>query len=185
MGLRDLAAAIRNLVVAGQITRRDGAIIQGTTHYGRTVKGKEQFPYGFAARGKEGTVLFLFEGGDVRNPVMLPVVDQDGVPDLDEYDSALWTKTGGWIVCRNSGSVELYGTKYGGVIKVEELTTQLNKMTARIDGIINAISTAAVASGDGGSTFKSNIITVLSSLVDKENFSGLASEKVLHGDGSN
>ena len=184
MGPRENAAAIRNLATTGSIDSRDGDTVQGSTRFGRTVKGKELFPYGFAARGTTGTILYLFEGGDVRSPIIMPVSSQDGVPDLKDGDSAFWTKNGGWVINRNSGCVELYGTSYGGLIKVNELISQLAKITVRIDGIINAVSNAAVASGDGGATFKTNLIAALQLLADKEDFSSIASEKVFHGDGS-
>ena len=126
-GSRELAAKIRNIFTTGKLSRRDGSQIQGTTRFGRTVEGKELHPYGFAARAKKGTVLFLFEGGDVRSPSKLYVSDQDGVPDLQEGDSALWTASGGWIVARNDGTVELNGKNLGGIPKIVELKTQLVK----------------------------------------------------------
>jgi len=105
--------ALRNIAVLGTQTKRDKEDIEVTTRFGRTIpKGKvrELFPYGFAARAKSGTVLVLFEGGDVRSPVILPVSDQEGVPELEEGDSAIWTATGGRVIARNDGSVEILAT---------------------------------------------------------------------------
>ena len=56
-------------------------------------------------------------------------------------------------------------------------------MTARIDGIINAVKTAAVSPQDGGATFKSNMIASLEMLVNKENFSQIENKKVQHEQG--
>ena len=56
-------------------------------------------------------------------------------------------------------------------------------MTARIDGIINAVKTASVVPQDGGATFKANMIVSLEALVNKEDFSQIENKKVLHGQG--
>ncbi len=87
------------------------------------------------------------------------------------------------MIARKSGNLELNGTDFGGIVKADELKTQLAKMTTRIDGIINAIKTAAVAPQDGGATFKTNMIAVLETLINKEDFSNIKNDKVQHGQG--
>ena len=68
----------------------------------------------------------------------------------------------------------------GGLTITPELKKQLDKVTARIDAIYNAIRNSAVAPNDGGSTFKTNMITVLSSVTDKEDFSKIENTKIKH-----
>lgn len=60
-----------------------------------------------------------------------------------------------------------------------ELKKQLTTMSARIDGIINAIKSSAVAPQDGGATYKSNMSTIVSAL-QKEDFSNMIDDKIKH-----
>lgn len=183
--MSDLAAKIRNLFTTGKITRRDSnGKIQGTTRYGRTIEGKEFFPYGFYARAKEGTVLFFFEGGDVRSPVMLPISSVDGAPELEEGDAALWTKGGGWVIVRSSGAVELFGKNYGGLIKIEELKTQLQKNNEILTALLSAVEVPVNEPGNGApSVFQTALKAALTGKAVGD-FSGIENEKVKHGDGS-
>lgn len=60
-----------------------------------------------------------------------------------------------------------------------ELKKQLTTMSARIDGIINAITSSAVAPQDGGATYKSNMSAIVSAL-QKEDFSKMIDDKIKH-----
>lgn len=60
-----------------------------------------------------------------------------------------------------------------------ELQTQLNKCKARIDGIINALKSSAVAPQDGGATYKANITAALSGLT-AEDYSKIIDNKIKH-----
>ena len=60
-----------------------------------------------------------------------------------------------------------------------ELRKQLTTMSARIDGIINAITSSAVAPQDGGATYKLNMSTALSAL-QREDFSNMIDDKIKH-----
>lgn len=59
------------------------------------------------------------------------------------------------------------------------LKQELTKMSARIDGIIQAITASAVAPMDGGSTYKANMAAVVSAL-QKEDFSKMIDDKIKH-----
>lgn len=59
------------------------------------------------------------------------------------------------------------------------LKQELTKMSARIDGIIQAITASAVAPMDGGATYKANMATVVSAL-QKEDFSKMIDDKIKH-----
>lgn len=78
-------------------------------------------------------------------------------------------------------SIYLNGDSFGGLIKIEELKTQLNIISQRIDIINQAIKTAVVAPGDGGATFKANLISVIDSQIQKEDFTKIENEQVKHG----
>lgn len=80
-------------------------------------------------------------------------------------------------------SIQLRGDQYGGLIKIEELVKQLDKLTARVDGIIDAINNGAPAAGsaDGGTALQTTIKAGLALLIDKENFNDIENKKVKHG----
>jgi phage gp45-like len=115
-GIKQLAARMRNLFSLGQFQKRyaDGKV-QVQTIFGRVVEKKEAFPYGFTAKAKKGTVLVLCQGGNFDGCEVLPVLDDDGGPELEDGDAALYTESGGWVVCREDGSVEIHG-KSGKII---------------------------------------------------------------------
>lgn len=60
-----------------------------------------------------------------------------------------------------------------------ELQAQLNKCKARIDTIINALKSSAVAQQDGGATYKANITAALSGLT-AEDYSKIIDNKIKH-----
>lgn len=59
------------------------------------------------------------------------------------------------------------------------LKQELTRMSARIDGIIQAITTSAVGSMDGGQTYKTNMSAAVSAL-QKEDFSKMIDDKIKH-----
>jgi len=82
------------------------------------------------------------------------------------------------LVIDNTGIV-INGGLLGGLIKIEQLKSQLDKVTGRIDAVINAIKTGTVTPGDGGAAYKLSMNTQLASL-PKEDFSGIEDTKIKH-----
>lgn len=76
--------------------------------------------------------------------------------------------------------IVMNGGDNGGMTITPELIKQLDKLTARVDGIINAIKSSAVTAGDGGAVFKTNMIAALELLVNKESFTDITNDKVMH-----
>jgi phage gp45-like len=203
--IKELSAKLRNLFVIGDFQKRcDDGRIRVKTHNNIVVEKREAFPYGFYAKAKSGRAFVFCQGGNFDGFEIFPVQPGDDItpPELEEGDTALYTGGGGWIVLREAGGVEinskasgnitligengnieLFGTDAGGVVKAKELKTQLDKLTARVDGIMDALKNSATAAQDGGATYKGQIVAMLATLVDKENFSNIESEKVLHGTG--
>jgi phage gp45-like len=180
-----LTSKLRNLFLSGTLKRRyEDGNIQVEISPGDVREKKEAHPYGFKANAKKGTVFVFCQGGSADRFEFLPAVDYDGGPLLNENDAALYTASGGWIICRESGEVELFGKDLGGLIKVDELKNQLAKLTARVDGIMNAMRNSPTAPNDGGSAYKGGIAAALNAIADKEDFSSIASDKVFHGSGS-
>lgn len=78
-------------------------------------------------------------------------------------------------------SVEIRGGDLGGLIKIEELKSELAKLTARVDDIISAINGGVPVATDGGAALQTSIKTALALIIDKENFTNMENEKVKHG----
>lgn len=68
----------------------------------------------------------------------------------------------------------------GGLTITPELKLQLDKMTARIDTLYNAIQNSAVVAGDGGAAFKANMNIILATAKEKEKFSKIENLKIKH-----
>jgi hypothetical protein len=184
--LKQLSAKVRNLFSIGVFQKRfDDGKIQVKTVSGRAIEKRESFPYGFAAKAKNGRAFALCQGGNFDGFEIMPLVADESIkpPKLEEGDAALYTESGGWIIAREDGTLELFGKGEGGVVKSKELERQLNKLSARVDGIIAALERSQTGSQDGGAAYKAQVSTALAALKDKENFSNLESEKVLHGTG--
>jgi len=78
-------------------------------------------------------------------------------------------------------SVQIMGDQFGGLIKIEELVKNLDKLTARVDGIIDAIKNGVPIPTDGGAGLQTTIKVALALLVDKEDFTTMENENIKHG----
>lgn len=78
----------------------------------------------------------------------------------------------------SADSIEFNGGELGGLVKVQELSDNLAKVTARIDGIITAIQNGIAIPQDGGTGLQKSIVALLPT--DKEDFSGIENDKVKH-----
>ena len=185
---RKITANLRNLFCTALFIKRNSDdSVQVKTHNGVTLRDKkESFFYGFYAKAKGGKALVFCQAGSCNDFEILPILKDDDVtpPELKEGDSALYTEKGGWVICRENGEVELFGKDFGGLIKVDELQDQLAKLTYRVDGIIDALKNSPTVPQDGGSSYKAGIVGMVSSLIQKEDFSKIASDKVFHGSGN-
>lgn len=64
--------------------------------------------------------------------------------------------------------------------KADILKTELKKMSARIDGIIDAISNAVPVPQDGGTGLQATMVVALQTLVNKEDFTNIENPKIKH-----
>jgi bacteriophage Mu gp45 protein len=186
LNVGDIAAKIRNIFMPGEFSKRnDDGTLQVTTAYGRVIDGVEPvYPYGFCAKAEKGTVTILCAGGNLDAVRVLPVEDSEYAPELKDGDTAIYTSGGSFVICRKDGTVEVNGTQNGGVVKASELKNQLSVLTARVDALYNALKNAPTAAQDGGASFKSGIVSFLSAITQKEDFSNIESDKVMHGTGA-
>ncbi|NDW10446.1 hypothetical protein [Dysgonomonas sp. 520] len=77
-------------------------------------------------------------------------------------------------------SIVFDGGKNGGLTITPELKTQLDKLTARVDGIISAIKNGKPGVQDGGTALQQTIVSGLNTITDKENFSNIENDKIKH-----
>ncbi len=77
-------------------------------------------------------------------------------------------------------TISINGGALGGLVKINELKTQLVKVTARIDGIISAINAGVVTAGDGGSALLTKIKAGLAQITNKESFNNIEDDKIKH-----
>ena len=80
-------------------------------------------------------------------------------------------------------ALHLNGDKYEGMVIWEKLQPELDKMSKRIDGIINAIKSGVPAPNDGGTALQTSIKVTLETLQNVESFSdSLINKTIKHGD---
>ena len=65
--------------------------------------------------------------------------------------------------------------------KADVLKAELEKMTERVDGIIDAINNAVPGSSDGGAALQTSMKVALATITEKEDFSSIENSKILHG----
>lgn len=102
-------------------------------------------------------------------------------------DGEISVNTNGKISVNSDETIDFDGDSFGGLCKTQELKTQLDRLSARLDNVIDALENSQTAAEDGGATYKAGIKTIIdtySELNPKEDFSEIESDKVLHGDGS-
>ena len=77
--------------------------------------------------------------------------------------------------------IDLRGNDFGGLIKVEELTKQLDIVTDRLDTLYDAINNAVAVPQDGGAGLQSTMKATLSTQIQKEDYKDIENENVTHG----
>ena len=90
------------------------------------------------------------------------------------------TPTSGFVIGASRGKIVMNGGELGALIKIDELRAQLDKMTARIDGIIDAIKNGKPTPQDGGAGLQTTIISALAKLNDKEDFGDIADNNITY-----
>ena len=90
------------------------------------------------------------------------------------------TPTTGFVIAASRGKIVMNGGSLGALIKIDELRAQLDKMTARIDGIIDALKSAKPSPQDGGAALQTTTIAALDRLTDKEDFGDIADNNITH-----
>jgi hypothetical protein len=79
--------------------------------------------------------------------------------------------------------IMINGDQFGGLAKWPAQKTELEKMSARIDRLENAIKNSVPSTGspDSGAALKTSMVVTLNAPLPKENFEDLENEIVNHG----
>ena len=85
------------------------------------------------------------------------------------------------LQCSKAKKIVFNGGELGGLVLVNELKSNLEKLTKRVDGIIDAINNAVPGTGtpDSGVALQTSMKTTLATLTDKEDFSKIENKKIL------
>ena len=83
-------------------------------------------------------------------------------------------------LCSKIDEIQLNGDQFGGLIKIERLTDELNKTKAVLNAIKNVLTTWTPVPNDGGAALKTAATTALSSL-NTGNYTNLTNDTVKHG----
>lgn len=78
------------------------------------------------------------------------------------------------------GSTTTFNSGSETMANATELKSQLEKMSKRIDCIIDAIKNAVAVPQDGGTGLQKTMVAALATLVDKENFGQMIDSKIKH-----
>lgn len=132
------------------------------------------------------TCIVVLEGGGGEIEASLQVGDKSkGLVQIPKENSMVMVvirgKSQGFVVMvEEVEEVIIRGGENGGLIKINELVENLDKMTKRIDGIIEAIKNSTPVAQDGGASMKASIVASLNTLTEKEDFSKIENEKIRH-----
>lgn len=77
--------------------------------------------------------------------------------------------------------IELKGSEFGGLIKIEELKKELNKNTARIDAIIDILKNTIPSCSLYPNGAWAGIIAPLVATLQKESYTDIENKEVTHG----
>ena len=96
-------------------------------------------------------------------------------------------ETEGNISATSDKTITFDGDGYGGLCKTQELKSQLDILSGRLDSVVDGIANATITPEDGGASLKTGIMTSVNDYIlehGKEDFSQIESDKVKHGDSS-
>lgn len=113
MNISELAAKIRNIFQPAEFVKRnDDGTVQIKTAYNRTIDNlKEFFPYGLKSKATKGKLTVLCAGGSLDAVRVLPVESDEGVPDLEDGEVAVWNECGAYVLLKADGTVEIKNGK--------------------------------------------------------------------------
>jgi hypothetical protein len=131
--------------------------------------------------------VITFDGEEIIEDVELQsVTSTNGIlltPVIDSIVLVSWLSKNKPFVTMYSEleSVNLRGDEYGGLIKIQELTKQLEIVTDRLDTVYDALKNGVTIPNDGGAAYKASVSFKLNTQIEKENYNDIENENVKHG----
>lgn len=107
-----------------------------------------------------------------------PVIGTDCLIAIVENDDA----TAFMLYADEAELIAYNGGENGGLTNTPELKTQLDKLTARVDGIIDAIKDPSVipTAQDGGNALWALFKGLIAQITEKESFENIENDKIKH-----
>ena len=127
------------------------------------------------------------ENADIIDVRLKAAIDgvKDGIVEIPTPESTVLVALIGddeyvIVKCSQVDKVMINGGSLGGLINIETLKEELAKMTARIDGVYDAINNGVPAPQDGGTALQTSMKATLSAITENEDFSNMEDDKVQH-----
>jgi phage baseplate assembly protein V len=87
------------------------ALVQIKGLNGETITGIEFLSaYGFEARPSAGQVAVIYVNGNRDQGIVIAAHDRDSRPKIENDESQMYSKFGGYVKCNKDGNVEIQGT---------------------------------------------------------------------------
>lgn len=131
--------------------------------------GQEVGVFSIPQVGSKVVVLVL--AGNVNNCAVV------SAEDVKEH--VVRVNGGAEIRVKPNGTITLNGDQFGGLVKVQELRSELAKVNAFLATLRSAINAAPVVSGDGGAAFKGALSAAIGGL-QLPSYNGIENTKVKH-----
>lgn len=100
------------------------------------------------------------------------------VEDVKEY--VVKVRGGAELRVLPNGAVSINGEAYGGLVKVQELRTELGKVNTYLEALRTAIQTCIISPGDGGAALKTAMAGAISG-TQLPTYTNIESTKTKHG----
>jgi len=127
-----------------------------------------------------GVYMQAYESADT-GIIIIPEVNSYVVVHFLTKDQAYITKTTGVseVIILTSAGIKLNGDQYGGLIKIEELKTQIDKNTALLKSIQDVFKAWVPVPSDGGAALKTASSAFIN--LSRANLDDIENETVKHG----
>ncbi len=157
------------------VTAVDGA----TCDVKRIIDGKEikRVRLNATIKASDGLVIVP----KIDSAVLVTKIDSNKyfVSQFSEIEKIILNVTDN-IEVNAANTITFNGGENGGLTITPELKTQLDKMTKRIDGIMDAIKNAQPTTDNSGAGLKTAMVTALEMITDIEDFSQIENTKITH-----
>ncbi len=132
--------------------------------------------------------VLLGRGSVMKKPVvgtlvLIGIIENNGANtfliDAENVEEYLIEDESGFKVVLNANGMTLNGNQFGGIVKADELKTQVDKNTAIIQAIQQALQSWTPVPEDGGAALKA--LTGAIPSMQRANLGSIKNDKIKHG----